>query len=160
MKKPSGLTQHGLLEEQMRFVAYEGGGEALISVLGGQTGVCPCDISEMKGQIESGKYRILAILADDRLTGEFGKYPTAKEQGYDVTWAVWRGYYVPPNISQEEYQWWVDTMIKLVETPEFNQELADRGLFPYAKIGTEYETLVKKQVKEFRELVKEVGLSQ
>ena len=150
----------GVDPKQMRFVAYEGGGEALISVLGGQTGVCPCDISEMKGQIESGNYRILAVLADDRLRGEFSKYPTAKEQGYDVTWPVWRGYYVPPNISDPEYQWWVDTMQKLVKTSEFKQELVDRGLFDYVKIGSEYENLVKKQVREFRELVKEVGLNQ
>ena len=149
----------GIDPKQMRFVAYEGGGEALISVLGGQTGVCPCDLSEMKGQIESGNYRILAVLADERVTGEFSEYPTAKEQGYDVTWAVWRGYYVPPNISETEYQWWVDTMTKLVETPEFKQELTERGLFPYAKIGSEYENLVKEQVKDFRALAQEVGLS-
>ena len=149
----------GVDPKKMRFVAYEGGGEALISVLGGQTGVCPCDISEMKGQIESGKYRILGILAENRLTGEFSKYPTAKEQGYDVTWAVWRGYYVPPNISEEDYRWWVDTIEELAKTDEFKQELSDRGLFPYVKIGKEYENLVKKQVKDFRELVKEVGLS-
>ena len=149
----------GVEPKKMRFVAYEGGGEALISVLGGQTKVCPCDISEMKGHIESGQYKILAVLADERLTGEFSEYPTAKEQGYDVTWAVWRGYYVPPNISEAEYQSWVDTMTKLVKTPEFKQELAKRGLFNYVKIGSEYENLVKKQVGEFRELVKEVGLS-
>ena len=149
----------GVEPKKMRFVAYEGGGEALISVLGGQTEVCPCDISEMKVQIESGQYKILAVLADERLTGEFSEYPTAKEQGYDVTWAVWRGYYVPPNISEPEYQSWVDTMTKLVKTPEFKQELSERGLFSYVKIGAEYENLVKQQVSEFRELVKEVGLS-
>ena len=149
----------GLDPKQMRFVAYEGGGEALASVLGGQTQVCPCDVSEMKGQLESGKFRILAVLADDRLEDEFAEYPTAVEQGYDVTWPVWRGYYVPPNITEEEYQWWVDKMTKLVETPEFKQELANRGLFPYVTIGSEYEILVKKQVKDFRELVKEIGLS-
>ncbi len=149
----------GVDPRQMRFVAYEGGGEALISVLGGQTAVCPCDISEMKGQMQSGNYRILAVLADERLTGEFSEYPTAKEQGYDVTWAVWRGYYVPPNISEAEYQWWTDTMTKLAESPEFKQELAERGLFPYTKIGSEYETIVKEQVKEFRELVEQIRLS-
>ena len=140
--------------------AYEGGGEALISVLGGQTGVCPCDLSEMKGQMESGNYRILAVLADERVSGDFSEYPTAIEQNYDVIWPVWRGYYVPPNIPETEYKWWVDTMTKLVKTPEFNQELAERGLFPYTKIGSEYETLVKQQVQDFRELIQEVGLSQ
>lgn len=150
----------GIDPKQMRFVAYEGGGEALISVLGGQTSVCPCDISEMKGQLESGKYRILAVLSDDRLPGDYSEYPTAKEQGYDVTWAVWRGYYVPPNISDEDYQWWVDTMQELAETEAFKTELSDRGLFPYIKIGSEYETLVKEQVEEFRVLVKEVGLTE
>jgi len=150
----------GIDPKQMRFVAYEGGGEALASVLGGQTQLCPCDRSEMKGQLESGKFRILAVLADERLSDEFAQYPTAKEQGYDVTWPIWRGYYVPPNITQAEYQWWVDTIKKLVETPEFKQELANRGLFPYVKIGKEYETMVKEQVKDFRELIKEVGLAE
>lgn len=150
----------GVDPKQMRFVAYEGGGEALASVLGGQTQLCPCDISEIKGQLESGQFRILAVLADERLSNEFAEYPTAKEQGYDVTWSVWRGYYVPPNITEEQYQWWVETMKKLVETPEFKKELANRGLFPYVTIGSEYETMIKKQVKDFRELVKEVGLSQ
>ncbi len=150
----------GIDPKQMRFVAYEGGGEALTSVLGGQTQVCSCDRAEMKGQIETGKFRILAILSDERLSDEFAQYPTAKEQGYDVTWPIWRGYYVAPDISEEEYQWWVDMMKKLVETPEFKQELAERGLVPYVNIGTEYEIMVKEQVKEFRELVQEIGLSE
>ncbi len=150
----------GIAPKQMRFVAYEGGGEALTSVLGGQTQLCPCDRSEMKGQLESGKFRILAVLADERLPDEFAQYPTAKEQGYDVTWPIWRGYYVPPDITEAEYQWWVDTITKLVETPEFKQELANRGLLPYVKIGKEYETMVKQQVKDFRESVKEIGLAE
>ncbi|NEP13397.1 MAG: tripartite tricarboxylate transporter substrate binding protein [Symploca sp. SIO2C1] len=150
----------GIDPKQMRFVAYEGGGEALASVLGGQTQLCPCDRSEMKGQLESGKFRVLAVLADERLPDEFAQYPTAKEQGYDVTWPIWRGYYLPPDITEAEYQWWVDTITKLVETPEFKQELANRGLFPYIKIGEEYETMVKQQVKDFRESIKEVGLAE
>ncbi len=149
----------GVDSKKIRFVAYEGGGEALISVLGGQTSVCPCDLSEMKGQLESGKYKILAVLSESRLSGQFSQYPTAKEQGYDVTWAVWRGYYLPPNISEADYQWWVDKMQELVETEAFKQELSDRGLFPYAKIGSEYEEIVKKQVQQFRNSVKKFGLN-
>lgn len=144
---------------KLRFVSHEGGGEALKSVLGGQTEVCSCDLSEMKDRIKSGKYKILAVLADERVEGEFAEYPTAKEQGYDVSWAIWRGYYVPPNIPETEYQWWVDTMAELVQTPEFEQELKSRGLFSYTKIGSEYDTLVKEQVQEFRALVEEIGLN-
>ncbi len=50
-------------------------------------------------------------------------------------------------------------MTQLVQTPEFEQELKSRGLFSYTKIGSEYDTLVKEQVQEFRELVQEIGLN-
>jgi len=148
----------GVDPKNMRFAAYEGGGEALISILGGQTDVCPCDLSEMKGHLESGKYRILAVLSDDRLSGDYSKYPTAIEQGYDVSWPVWRGFYLPPNIKESDYQWWVALISELVETEEFAIAVKERGLQPYIKIGPEYELMVTQQVKEFRELAEEVGL--
>lgn len=42
--------------------------------------------------------------------------------------------------------------------PEFEAERKARGLFPYTKIGAEFDRQVKADVARFRELAKEAGL--
>ena len=58
----------GLDPKAMRFVAFEGGGEAITALQGGHVQVYSGDASEAEEQIKAGsKIRVLAILADKRL---------------------------------------------------------------------------------------------
>jgi putative tricarboxylic transport membrane protein len=148
----------GVDPRNMRYVAFEGGGEALTALLGGHIKVYPGDVSELAGQLDSGKFRVLAVLSDERLPGKFSQFPTAKEQGHDVVWTIWRGYYLPPKVSDEEYNWWVGKLTQLAKTPEFAREREERGLYPFTKIGKEFDGFIKQQVVEFRTLAKEAGL--
>lgn len=78
----------------MRYVPFDGGGEALTALLGGFVQAFAGDASEVRGQLEAGTVRVLATLSDKRLAGPYQRVPTAKELGYDVSWVVWRGFYV------------------------------------------------------------------
>lgn len=148
----------GVDPRNMRYVAFEGGGEALTALLGGHIKVYPGDVSELSGQLDSGKFRVLAVLSEERLPGKFSQFPTAREQGYDVVWTIWRGYYLPPNVSDAEYNWWADKLTQLAKSPEFAKEREDRGLYPFTKIGKEFDQFIKQEVAGFRTLAKEAGL--
>ncbi|MDD4505721.1 MAG: tripartite tricarboxylate transporter substrate-binding protein [Sulfurospirillaceae bacterium] len=148
----------GINPKDMKYVAFEGGGEALTALLGGHIQIYPGDIAEFSGQLSSGKYKVLAILSDERLPGQMANIPTAKEQGYDAVWTIWRGFYLGPNVTEEQYNYWVDKMQKLVKTPEFEKERELRGLYPFTKIGKEYQTFMQAEEKKFKELSKEAGL--
>jgi putative tricarboxylic transport membrane protein len=144
--------------KKMRYVAFEGGGEALTALLGGHVQVVSGDASEVENQLEGGKIRVLAVLSDERLTGKLKDVPTAKEQGYDITWPIIRGFYMGPKVSDADYQYWVDAFNKMLATPEFAKLRAERGLYPYAKTGPELDIYVKQQVKQYRDLAAEFGL--
>ncbi|MGI9504654.1 MAG: Bug family tripartite tricarboxylate transporter substrate binding protein, partial [Geminicoccaceae bacterium] len=92
--KPMLVAQAAGLEDvtQLKYVSFSGGGEAMTGLLSGATEALSGDFSEMLGFIESGDIRILAILAPERMEN-FPDVPTAKEQGYDVVGANWRGLY-------------------------------------------------------------------
>lgn len=150
----------GINPKDMKYVAFEGGGEALTALLGNHIQIYPGDIAEFAGQMSSGKYKVLAVLSEERLPGQMASVPTAKEQGYDVTWHIWRGFYMGPKVSDEEYNYWVEKLQKLVKTEEFAKERELRGLYPFTKIGKEYDDYVKADVKKFKELAKESGLIQ
>jgi putative tricarboxylic transport membrane protein len=149
----------GINPKDMKYVAFEGGGEALTALLGGHIQIYPGDIAEFSGQFDSGKYKVLAVLSDERLPGKFKDIPTAKEQGSDVVWNIWRGFYLAPNITDEQYNYWVETINKLVNTEAFVKERELRGLFPFTKVGKDFDVFVKSEVEKFKIMAQDAGLT-
>lgn len=150
----------GLSPKSMRFVAFEGGGEAITALQGGHVQVYSGDASEAEEQIKAGaKIRVLAVMADKRLEGNLANVPTAKEQGMDVEWPIIRGFYVGPKVSDADYKVWVDTFNKMMATPEFNKLRGERGLFKFALTGTELDAYIKQRVAAYRTMAADFGLN-
>ncbi|WP_273426206.1 tripartite tricarboxylate transporter substrate-binding protein [Marinobacter sp.] len=144
----------------LRYVAFEGGGESLAALLGKHIQVFTGDLSELRPHLDSGKVRVLAALAEERVGGPYADIPTAAEQGYDVQWPIWRGYYMGPDVSDEAYNTWVERLKELAGTEQFAEMRDARGLFPMERYGDNFDTYVKEMVVQFKELAKEVGLTQ
>lgn len=144
--------------KKMRYVALEGGGAVLTALEGGHVKVGSGDAAEMVKHHVASKIRILAVMAPDRLPGELANVPTAKEQGFDIDWPVWRGYYVGKDVSDEDYNWWVKAFEKMSKTPEFAKERETRGLFEFTLLGKDFEDRVKSDVTKFKVLAKESGM--
>ena len=120
----------------MRFVAFEGGGEAITALQGGHIQVFSGDAAETMQQIKAGsKVRILAVMADKRLTGDLANMPTAKEQGVDIEWPIIRGFYVGPKVSDADFKVWTDTFAKMMATPAYDKLRTERGLYPFSLTG-------------------------
>lgn len=150
----------GVDYKAMRYVPFEGGGEAQTALLGGHIQAYSGDISEVQGMLEGGQLRVLAVMADERLPAPFEQVPTAKEQGHEVTWPIIRGFYVGPDVSDEDYNWWVDNFKTVLESDKFDELRQVRGLFPFSMTGEELDSFVKERVGFYRELANEFGLIQ
>ncbi|MCB1899422.1 Bug family tripartite tricarboxylate transporter substrate binding protein [Cognatazoarcus halotolerans] len=143
----------------MRYVAFEGGGEAMTALQGGHVQVYSGDASEVAAQIKGGRVRVLGILSDVRLPGELHDIPTAKEQGYDVEWPIIRGYYVGPKVSDADYKWWVGTFDKMLASPDYAKLRDAQGLFPFNMTGAKLDAYVKQRVKDYADLAREFGMA-
>ncbi len=160
MKAALTARSAGVSPKTMRFVAFEGGGEAITALQGGHIHVYSGDAAEAHQQLKAGsKIRILAVMNDKRLPGDLANIPTAKEQGADVVWRIIRGFYVGPKVSDADYKVWADTFSKMQATPAFAKLQGERGLFPFALTGKELDTYVKQQVNDYRKLVAEFNLT-
>jgi len=150
--------QAGLDPLSLKYTPFDGGGEAMTAMLGGFIDVFPGDISEVLGQAEAGDVRVIAVLAPERVPGPFEDVPTAREQGYDVEWVIFRGFYVPGNMSDAAYTWWVDAMKQVSESSEWATLRQQAGLEAYFIAGDDFEQFVDKQVATFRQLSLDLGL--
>lgn len=149
----------GVDPRQLRYVAMEGGGEISTSLLGGHIQVASTDISDSMPHVVSGGMRILAVLSDQRLDDPaMANIPTAREQGYDISWPVIRGYYLGPKVSEADYDWWKKTFDQLLTSEDFAQLRDQRELFPFALTGPELQTYITKEVARYRAMAQEFGL--
>jgi putative tricarboxylic transport membrane protein len=145
---------------KVRYVPFDGGGEALTALLGGFVQVFSGEASEVESHLETGSIRVLAVLAPEPLDGLLAGVPTANEQGYDVEWVTWRGFYVPGGLSDTEYQVWVDRLRAVGESEAWATARAQARLRPYFLVGEPFEAFVMRQVDAFSGLARELGLIQ
>ena len=142
---------------QLKYVAYGGGGEAMTGLLSGAVDVMSGDFSELRGFYESGDVRIIAILAPQRLKG-FPDIPTAKEQGYDVIGANWRGLYMPKGASAESKEFWKNAIQKMTESEVFQKDLEAKAIEPFNNFGEDMNTFVNESIKDIADLSREIGI--
>jgi len=158
MKSALIAREAGVNYKAMRYVAFEGGGEAMTALMGGHVQAYTGDASEVAAHLKGGRVRVLAVLAPERLPGELAAVPTAIEQGYNVEWTIARGYYMGPKVADADYQWWVASFDKMLAAPDFDKLRAERGLFPFNLTGAKLDEYVTKEVKRYAELAREFGL--
>ena len=142
----------------IKYVAFEGGGEAVTQLLGGHVQAFSGDISETKGFVDSGDLKVLAVLADERLPGDFDQFPTAKEQGIDAVGANWRGFYAPGGMSDEAYDFWAGAIADVYASDEWKGIMAANGLMPLDLSGEAFQAFVADQVAKTEALSRDIGI--
>jgi putative tricarboxylic transport membrane protein len=144
----------------IKYIAFDGGGEAVTQLLAGSVQAFTGDLSEAKGFVDSGDIRVIAVLAPERLTGAFAEFPTAKEQGVDVVGANWRGFYAPGGMSDAAYDYWVKQIGTLYASDEWKQVMEANGLAPLDLQGADFEAFVADSVSKINAISKEIGILQ
>ena len=149
----------GVSHKNMRFVAFEGGGEALSALRSDHVQVVTGDAAEVRRQIEQGaKVRLLAVLADQRLPGPWAQVPTAIEQGFNLQWPIYRGVYLGPRVSDRDHREWVAALTRAMAHPAAQRALTAAGLYPGFASGAALEELLSTQTAVYGQLAAEFGL--
>ncbi len=142
----------------VKYIAFDGGGEAVTQLLAGSVQAFTGDISEAKGFVDSGDIKVIAILSPERLPGEFADFPTAKEQGIDAIGANWRGFYAPGGMSDDAYNAWVAAIADLYASDEWKGIMAANGLAPLDLQGDAFQEFVANSVGQIQTISKEIGI--
>jgi putative tricarboxylic transport membrane protein len=148
----------GIDVRQVRYKPLSGTPEALSALKDGAIQVYPGDVSKVLRQLEHHELRVLAVLGEKRSPGLLADVATAREQGWDVAFVVWRGFYAPRGTSDALYNEWVDRLRTMSKSPEWNTLLEHNGLTPFFVGGHDFETFVTEQITAYRKLSSEIGI--
>jgi putative tricarboxylic transport membrane protein len=146
----------GIDPKDVNFVSFEGGGELLASILGGQVGFGVTGPGETLDQIESGEVRALAVTSAER-------HPkldvaTLKEQGVDLEFTNWRGWVAPPDLGGGDKEALLDLVTKLHDSQQWKDALAQNGWTDAFLPGDEFGSFIGAEDKRVGDVLAKLGL--
>lgn len=110
------------------YLSFEGGGERLAALLGGNASMMFGGPSDFGQQVEAGELKVLATIGSVR-TALFPDAPTLAEAGYDfVVPQNFRGVMGPPDMPAEAVVYFEDIFSRLLETESWKTYAAENSL--------------------------------
>lgn len=138
------------------YIPYDGGGKAMAGILSGETQVLSTGMSEAIAMSRAGKVRIIAITAPERLPDVPG-IPTLREQGHDLVFANWRGFFAVKGLPEDTYTSMQNTIAAVVKSEEFEQVRARNGWSRFHQSGEAFYGFLEQQEEEIGTLMRKLG---
>jgi putative tricarboxylic transport membrane protein len=145
--------------KKLKYISYDGGGEAIAALLGGNADVIATDASSVLEYVKSGKVRVLAVASPEKLNGELKDAPTLKELGIDAEFTIWRGIFGPKEMDATAKKYWDGKLKALSENEAWQKEVETRGWVSEYKGSAEFTQFLQEQDKQIKELLTSLGMN-
>nr|WP_263576008.1 tripartite tricarboxylate transporter substrate binding protein [Metabacillus arenae] len=148
----------GVDATKIKYVSYDGGGEAMTALIGGSADVLATDISGTGEYLKAGKIRVLGVSSTERLEGDFADIPTYKEAGIDAEFTIWRGLFGPKDMPEYAVKYWNETLTEMTKTPEWQEVLKSNGWEDGYKNSDEFKKFLKEQEVLIQEILESLNM--
>jgi len=149
---PEELKQRSKVE--LLHVPYGGGGPAIQAVVGGQADMTWLSYAALRGQIQAGKIKPLAVAGEKRLA-EMPDVPTVAESGFPGLEAYsWSGMFAPAGTPPEVVKKLTAAFQATLKDPEVARKITEAGFEIVASDGPALDAYVQKEFKRWDSFVK------
>jgi putative tricarboxylic transport membrane protein len=142
-----------------KYVAHDGGGEAVAAILSGSVDAGVSGASEFANQVEAGKMRVLASSGEEAIDVGGTRAPTIEDEGYDVVLTNWRGIVAPPGLTDAERDDIVAFVDEVRATPAWKEKVERFGWTEVAKSGGDFDSFLRSEQERVQQLVSDLGLA-
>jgi putative tricarboxylic transport membrane protein len=147
----------GVTPSDVNYVAYDGGGELLAGILGGDVQFAATGVGEVSEAAASGDVRILAVTSEEPVEGV--EAPTLQDEGVDLTFTNWRGVVAAPGITDEERQRFVDAFTEMHDSEAWQTVLEEQGWTDSFVTGDEFTDYLQSESERVEGVLGELGLT-
>jgi tripartite-type tricarboxylate transporter receptor subunit TctC len=147
------------------YVPFKGGGDVAVQLVGKHIDSSVNNPIEAVAQWRAGALRPLCVFDDQRMpyktkvtdTMAWNDIPSCKEAGVGVDYLMLRGIFMPPGVTKEQVDFYVDLFKKVRETPDWKKFMEDGAFNPKFMTGADYAKWVEGAEKTHVELMREAG---
>ncbi len=138
-------------------VPYKGTGPALQAVVAGEVAATAIGLGIALPQIASGKVRAL-VIGGPRAKDMLPRVPDLLPALPDSEYVSWQALFAPTGTPAAIVNRLNAELVKALQLPEIQKQLADVGMTPIASSPAELDRVLRADLNTNRELVKALGL--
>lgn len=138
------------------YVSFNKQGELITALLSSALDASMSNPGEVLGLLQSGDLRALAY-SGKTTPKVLGNIPTFAEAGYDLGISMPRGLVLPPDVPKEAQDWWIATVKKVVQTPEWKAYIEKQLLTENVLYGEDFRAFLQKTQSAFADILKKSG---
>ncbi|WP_175410510.1 tripartite tricarboxylate transporter substrate binding protein [Streptomyces sp. TRM64462] len=142
---------------KVKYVPFDGGGEALTALLGGHAEAAVAGASEVTGLVKSGDLRVLAVSTKER-SEILPDAPTLTESGVKYVFDIWRGVMGPKDLTEPQIAYYENAYKKMIESDAWKAESKKLGWTNSYLGSEEFDSFLHQQNKELSSILSDVGL--
>lgn len=147
------------------YLPFKGGGDVAVQLVGNHIDSTVNNPIEAVAQWRAGKLKALCVFDDTRMpykekvtdTQSWNDIPTCSEAGVPTDYVMLRGIFMPPGVTQEQVNFYIDLFKKVRETAEWKKFMADGAFNQTFMTGKEYVTWLEKNEALHKQLMGEAG---
>jgi putative tricarboxylic transport membrane protein len=141
---------------KFEYVSFNKAGELTTALLSNALDAMMVNPGEALGLIKSGDVKPLAYTGA-KTPAALGNVPTLAEAGYKADVSMPRGLVLPPGVPAEAQQWWIDTIKKVVQTPEWRDYVEKQILTEQVLYGEDFRGFLKSTQDVFAATLRDHG---
>ena len=140
----------------VKYLPYDGGGKAMAALLSGEIAALSTGFSEAVALQQAGEVKIIGVTSDERVKAAPDAM-TMKEQGIDMTFVNWRGFFAAPDLPADKLEAYQKALAAMYSTPEWEKVRAANGWVNIHNNGADFTTFLKAQEKVIGDLMRKLG---
>lgn len=141
---------------QVKYVPYDGGGEAIAGLLSGEIQALSTGFSEAVELAKAGEVIVLGVTSAERVAA-FPDAPTITEQGIDTTFVNWRGFFAAPGLPADQLATYQQVLTDMYATDAWEEVRARNGWVNIHNSGDDFRAFLENQEQVIGDLMRKLG---
>ena len=143
---------------RMTVVPFKSSAESMTNLLGGHLDVVSASAVNVISLMKTGKIRVIAVAAAERLGGDLAEVPTWREQGVDAVYSSSQGVLGARGLGAAQIAFWEGVLERVTSTPEWQAFLAKNHWKPRFLRHAEARRYLDAEAEVARALLGDLGL--
>ena len=151
--------------KKITYVPFKGGGDVAVQLVGKHVDSTVNNPIEAESHWRAGKLRALCVMDKEKLpytakltaTQSWADVPTCASAGMPVEYLMLRGIFMPPKVTPEQVNYYLDLFAKVRALPEWKEFMSKGAFRQTALTGQAYFDWLGRAEQMHRELMRDAG---
>jgi tripartite-type tricarboxylate transporter receptor subunit TctC len=139
-------------------VPYKGGGDAVSSVLGGETDMVISGVPPLIAHAKAGKLRVIVTSGRNRIPN-LPEVPTMAEAGFpDAEVVVWYGLFAPAATPKRIIDRLNREIVNVMNLPDVRQRYSEQGVDPESNSPEQFAQMIRDDYARWSKIIPATGI--